>query len=456
MRTGVSEAPGPSAAHEAPEAVAGPQAPPADADLDTHRAAAKALAILRLLLLPIVFAGDRLVDHDLVGTGRFDVVLAAAAVYSLLVLIETWRPRGPALPLAGVLVCDVLFVAALTYESGGAFSQLRAAFLALMLGAALLGAPRRTAAVALATGVLYMIVAVLHPVVPGTRKLSVALAQGLYLVWFGLAAVVLAALLNARRKRILDLAAARGRLVAQAVSAEERAHRTLSGYLHDEVIQTLLATRQDLAEARAGRAEMLAPAECALRQVVDQLRAIVVEVHPNYLLDHLDLESVLHTIAQQQAVRGGFKAHLRVDPALPGTRSQLMLSLARELLVNVAQHAAADNVVVTLSSEGDELVLEVADDGCGFTEHQRRAALQAGHIGLASARERVEVAGGAVEISSAPGTGTSVRCRIPAQSRTEGANRPQLPTDGTSWLQSPMEGVNRLISLRRSPSSERG
>ncbi len=398
-----------------PVAVSGLPSPAEDADLETHRRAARALAILRPLLLPIVFAGDRLlVDHDLVGTGPFDAVLAAAAVYSVIVLIESWRPRGPALPLAWVVVCDVLFVAALTYESGGAFSRLRAAFLALPLGAALLGAPRRTAAVALATGILYMIVAVVHPVSPGTRRLSVALAEGLYLVWFGLAAIVLAALMNARRNRILDLAEARGRLVAQAVTAEERARRGLSAYLHDEVIQTVLVARQDLAEARAGRAEMLESAERALRQTVEQLRAIVVEVHPNYLLDHLDLGSALEVIAAQQAGRGGFAAHLHVDPALCATHEQLLLSLARELLVNVARHAAAKNAVITVAREGDQLVLEVSDDGCGFTEQDRRAALQAGHIGLASARERVEVAGGAVEISGRPGAGTSVRCRIPA------------------------------------------
>lgn len=395
--------------------VAAPTAPLVDADLETHRRAARALAILRPLLLPIVFAGDRLlVDHDLVGTSPFDAVLVAAAAYSLLVLIESWRPRGPALPLAGVLVCDVLFVAALTYESGGAFSRLRAAFLALPLGAALLGAPRRTAAVAVATGILYMIVALVHPVSPGNRRLSVALAEGLYLVWFGLAAVVLAALMNARRHRILDLAQARGRLVAQAVTAEERARRGLSAYLHDEIIQTLLSARQDLAEARSGRVEMLGSAERALREAVEQLRAIVVEVHPNYLLDHLDLESALQAIAAQQAGRGRFEAHFHIDPTAPTTHNQLVLSLARELLVNVTRHANAQNVVVTLKSERGELVLEVLDDGRGFTEHQRRAALQAGHIGLASARERVEVAGGAVEISSRPGTGTLVRCRIPA------------------------------------------
>ena len=59
---------------------------------------------------------------------------------------------------------------ALTYESGGAFSQLHAASLALPLAAALLLAPRRTAAVAVATGIVYLLVAVTHPATHGTKR----------------------------------------------------------------------------------------------------------------------------------------------------------------------------------------------------------------------------------------------------------------------------------------------
>jgi two-component system, NarL family, sensor kinase len=229
-----------------------------------------------------------------------------------------------------VLTCDLAFVAALTSESGGAFSQLHAAFLALPLGAALLLTPRRTAAVSIATGVVYLLVAVIHPATQGTKRLDVTLAQGLYVVWVGSAAVMLSILLSRRRQRILDLAAARGRLVAQAVEAEERARKRLSDGLHDHAIQNVLTARQDLADARDGDIAAIERAERALRLALDQLLSTVRELHP-YLLDHLDLPSALETIAEQHSTRGGYEVELEIDPAAVGVHDQLVVSLVREL-----------------------------------------------------------------------------------------------------------------------------
>lgn len=382
--------------------------------LESVQGTARVLAILRLMLLPIVFAGDQLVDHETVGTSRFDVVIVIAAAYSVWVLADNRRDHRPLLPPTGQLICDMLLVAALTYESGGAFSELGASFLALPLGAALLSSPRRTGGVALAVGLLYLLVAVTHPETPEHRRLAIALGAGLYVVWDGVAAVVLATVLTARRNRIAELSEARARLVAQAVTADERARRRLSDQLHDEVVQTVLTARQDLAEARQGNREMLDSADLALKQAIGQLRQIVVDLHPAYLFDHLGLEAALEAIARQQAARGRFTAHFHIDPAAAEPHDQLVLSLARELLTNAAKHSQAQNVVVSLAREGDDVVLEVSDDGHGFSQWHRLAALRAGHIGLASLRERVEVAGGELEISSDPGHGASVCCRIPA------------------------------------------
>ena len=384
-----------------------------DGERADHATAARALAALRLALLPIVFAGDRLVAHPTVGTRHFDLVFVIAVVYSAGMLAEVWRPAGPRIPAGVTLTCDLLLVGALTWESGGAFSQLRAAFLALPLGAALLLSPRRTAAVSLATGVVYLVVAVAHPATSSTKRLDVALAQGLYVIWVGCAAVVLSMLLTRRRQRVIDLAAARGRLVAQALDAEERARKRLSDDLHDHAIQNVLTARQDLADAQAGDTSALERAEHALRLALGQLRSAVRELHP-YLLDHLDLPSALATIADQHATRGGYSSQLDLDPAVAGIHDQLLVSLARELLANAAKHADATRVTVSLLRAEGDVILEVRDDGRGFTADQQLAALLDGHIGLASSRERVEAYGGTFEIVSRPGAGTTVRCVIPA------------------------------------------
>ena len=242
------------------------------------------------------------------------------------------------------------------------------------------------------------------------------LAQRLYVVWFGSAAVILSSLLSRRRQRILNLAAARGKLVAQAVDAEERTRKRLSDDLHDHAIQNVLTARQDVADARAGDRSALERAQTALRDALEQSPCAVRELHP-YLLDHLDLPSALETIAEQYAARGGYHVQIAIEPSAVGLHDQLVVSLVRELLANVTKHAAASQAQVELSYREHVLTLHVADDGRGFTIEQQLAALRAGHIGLASIRERVGTSGGTCEVFSSPGAGARVLSKVPAPLR---------------------------------------
>lgn len=390
-----------------------------------YRLALRALAVLRALLLPIVFAGDRLVAHPTVGTSQFDAVFRVGCVYAVLALIESWRRGGPRVPAGLFLLGDLLLVGALTFESGGAFSQLRAAFLGVPLAAGVMLSPRRTAMLVLATGAVYLIVAVTHPATPGTNPLHVTLAQGLYVLWFGSAAILSSGLLAIRQQRTLALAEARRRLVAQAVEAEERARKRLSDDLHDHAIQNVLTAKQDIADARAGDHDAFGRAETALHLALSQLRSTVRELHP-YLLDHLDLSSALETISEDAATRGGYEVQLTVDPAAIGPHDQLVVSLVRELLANVTKHASATHVIASIRRAMDSVSVEVCDDGCGFTAEHQLDALRAGHIGIASCRERVESTGGRFAIDSLPGAGTQIRCTIPDASSDVAAARPDV------------------------------
>ncbi|MGH2851387.1 MAG: sensor histidine kinase [Solirubrobacteraceae bacterium] len=373
--------------------------------------AARSVALLRVVLLPIVFAGDRLVAHPVVGTSQFDLIFAVACGYAVVVLALTWAGRGDRVPAGLLMACDLLLVGLLTYESGGAFSQLRGAFMAIPLAAAVLLSVRQTAVVASLSVLVYVLVAVVHPAARGSTPLDQVLAQGLYVLWTGGAAILLSSLLERRRRRIAGLAAARGRLVAQAVDAEERARKRLADDLHDHAIQNLLAARQDVAEAREGDAVALERAEHALGLALGQLRSAVRELHP-YLLDHLGLPAALETIVYELAERSGCEITIDLDGATIG-EDRLIASLARELVGNAVKHAAASRITVRLARERRSIVLEVSDDGCGFTPTEQLAALRDGHIGLASTRERVEALGGALAIDSTPSSGTRVRCEIP-------------------------------------------
>ena len=79
-------------------------------------------------------------------------------------------------------------------------------------------------------------------------------------------------------------------------------------------------------------------------------------------------------------------------------RDELVLSLARELLRNVAKHAGAREVAVRVAPRTAAVRLEVTDDGVGIPAGRLRDALGQGHIGVASSRERAEAIGGRLRV----------------------------------------------------------
>ena len=89
-----------------------------------------------------------------------------------------------------------------------------------------------------------------------------------------------------------------------------------------------------------------------------------------------------------------------------------LLRAAEEALANVAKHARATRVTLTLSWLDDVVSLDVDDDGVGFTGVPRPR--EQGGFGLAGLRERLTAVGGHLEVESAPGEGTTVVAQVPA------------------------------------------
>ena len=369
----------------------------------------RALALIRLAALPIAFAGERLVAHQTSYEVAFVPLLGAAAAYALAAFALTFARVSP-VPSWVYSALDLAFIFSLTFTSGGPLSQLRYAFFFVPLGAALLFRPRQTAFASVATVAAYLLISLFHPAtedLPGAVELEAS--QSLYLVWMGIAAVLLSRVLTRRTEEVEALAASRGRLVSQALDAEDRERRRLAEALHDEAIQNLLAARQELGANGIG--SDLDLVRLGLDRTVEQLRDAVFDLHP-YVLEHAGLGAALEAVAERQARRGGFSFRVEVDPAATGALDPLLFSIARELVTNAAKHAQARKLDVSLRSDGGEVVLEVADDGVGFDERLLGEAPLSGHIGLASCAERVEALGGRFEIASAPGSGARVRVRL--------------------------------------------
>ena len=197
-------------------------------------------------------------------------------------------------------------------------------------------------------------------------------------------------------------AEARGRLVALALDAEDRARRRISEALHDGPLQDLLALGHDVARLRPaaeGDEQHLGRVRDGLARAVSQIREVMLDLHP-VQLQVGGLESALRAICTQQAAAAGYSCQVEIEPAAAGRRDELVLSLARELLRNVAKHARASDVAVHVGLEGEAVRLEVTDDGAGFAPDRLADALGQGHIGVASSRERAEAIGGSFRVGS--------------------------------------------------------
>jgi PAS domain S-box-containing protein len=220
--------------------------------------------------------------------------------------------------------------------------------------------------------------------------------------------------LRRRSAQIARLAADRQRIVAEALDAEDRTRERISQQLHDDLLQSLFAIRQDLAQAATTleRRDLVLRARDGVRDAIRSLRAAVFDLHP-VVLDQGGLTSAIDAVARHHAELGGFEVSVEIAPEAGGEHDRLVLSLVRELLSNVARHAEARHAHVRVWQDAGELGVEVSDNGRGVDPVQAWQAVARGHIGLASAAQRVEALGGRLELDSHPGDGATVRGVIP-------------------------------------------
>jgi two-component system NarL family sensor kinase len=374
--------------------------------------AERVVAWLRLPAIALLALGQGLTHPDPQGTA-FLIALAAFSAWSAGVLAWVYlRPVGPRLPLVSTGI-DIAAISLLAALSGGAFSHARLGFFIVPVTVAFRFRPAITAlATVVATGA-YVLQAVAHPAAGEPEATRFIVTQAGFLLWVGLACVLLSDQLARRTDAVVQLAESRTRLLTDALSAEQRERKALAEALHDQAIQNLLSARHEIEEAgEAFTHPALARADMALADTVGELRNAVFELHP-YVLDEAGLEAALRSVAQQAAGRGGFDLQVDLHYAGRNTQDQLLFSAARELLANAVQHSEARRVSVQLTEEGGEVVLVVSDDGRGFPPERLAQRLADGHVGLASQRVRVEAAGGTMDVASRPREGTRVEIRLP-------------------------------------------
>lgn len=389
--------------------------------LDGRNATARIGAVVRLAMLPLLILFEGLetpaAPHDLPIGEPVLVVLVLYAVVAAGVAFGARRDLSPA-PFA---VADVALVSLLVYAEGGALAEVRFVLFVPVLVAVLSG-PRLTLVIGSLSVVGFVVAAVASTTFGAHADPRILVVHGLDIVWRTALAVAVAVLLARRAERNRRLAESRRSLVTQALEAEARARRDLSYALHDELVQALLCAQQDLKVARRGRAEYIDRADHALDDAVRRLRHEIFQLHP-HVLETAGLQTALAAVAAQGVPAEVAPPVIAVAPDAAGVDDELLFSLGRELLTNVARHAGARHVELTVERAGESLVLRCRDDGRGMAPERRGAALAGGHLGLAACTERVEAVGGTLELVSAVGAGTEVRATIPVTGRREGAGR---------------------------------
>lgn len=204
---------------------------------------------------------------------------------------------------------------------------------------------------------------------------------------------------------------------AQELTAQQERQR-LSRELHDSVSQDLYSISlgahtarealesNDLEQAIASIDFVLTLAEAGLAE----MRALIFELRP----ESLEIEGLVAALFRQVAVlRTRYKlaveADLEDEPELTLEHKHTLYRIAQEALHNIIKHAHASTVTLLLTRQGNEIVLEIHDDGCGFNPTNSFP----GHFGLRSMQERAMKMGGTLTIESTPGQGTRLHLQIP-------------------------------------------
>lgn len=224
-------------------------------------------------------------------------------------------------------------------------------------------------------------------------------------------------------------------MAARAVFAEQRERKRLARLLHDDLQHLIVGAKYHLAAVNQPGVEGMGTALKGLETILDEsviaCRALAAELDPPILQQPGLLRSLewlcrsmeeKHGLALKLIAKGEIR--LREDLRI------LLFEAVRELLANVVMHSGASEAEVSLTRRNGELELTVSDRGAGFDTARLKAgkASESG-LGLDDLQDRMSLIGGRMEVSSAPGRGTTVKLILPEKVLEPSAPNGAKPTD---------------------------
>jgi two-component system, NarL family, sensor histidine kinase DevS len=193
--------------------------------------------------------------------------------------------------------------------------------------------------------------------------------------------------------------------------------------LHDGIIQSIFAvgltlesTKLSLPVNPEDADNLLTHAIDGLNETIRDIRNFILDLRPHRFQGNLEqgLGRLVREFQANTLVAVSLSAQKEALAVLPASVARSLFLTTQEALANVARHARATQVLISIELIGDDVVLQVSDDGRGIDMAQNSYSI--GH-GLSNMRARAEDLGGSFEIQSTPGNGTSVKLVFPIKTK---------------------------------------
>lgn len=215
-------------------------------------------------------------------------------------------------------------------------------------------------------------------------------------------------------------------LSRELLLAQEEERKKISRELHDVIAQTLTSINVRLAKLKKGSARNTK----GLERNIDHTQKMVLhsvniihrfarELRPT-VLDDLGLIPALHTHMKSFRAETGIRVRLTAAAAierLSDDKRTVLYRVAQEALTNIARHAQASEANVQIQKLDDAVCMTIKDNGKGFDDERVLHAKASKRLGLLGMRERLEMVGGHLTVTSGRAKGTTIIARVPLMDR---------------------------------------
>ncbi len=209
------------------------------------------------------------------------------------------------------------------------------------------------------------------------------------------------------------------KLTAHLNLTRERGRMAFARKVHDELGTSLTLLKFDLAWLKRNHpsddktvVERIISMDGLIHECTRTVQRITSELRPS-LLDEQGLAATVEWQVKEFEKRSGISCILKIDTAIAQLGQDNAINVYRilqESLSNVMRHSGATSVTVSLAKSGQQLVLQITDNGAGICEQEISAHTSFGILGM---EERARLCGGAIAINGIPGNGTTISLSIP-------------------------------------------